>query len=497
MGPINLSSWLAGVDSKKYVTDIGIVLSHDAMAYKGYSSGAQGTYLTQAGSNLADQFAGGVRRFDLRTSREKVDKTWFNFEHGTYRIGDDSNLAFGQLIKSLAYNPSEFIAFNINPYEPSVFASNNPGVTFWDTLAGKRVHSIFFTDGSALSGTPRIWSDEVFNLWAPGLPEEKRELLRGKPMFYTPRFGANNTTIPTIDELRGKFLVGTDSWTQGRSYTYQELYELDPSYAKDFPKGISWNPGDNENEDPTKARMDLYSYYYLYQQRDKTKQFVQNLISKNDHSASFLGLYNANGANVVGGWFGQGLWGSHSDLWFNDYNGDDGTPNFLDLLKSGKGLSPKATVGSIRGTFMTDFAVRKNRGTTPAEIITSLQPRVDVITGVSTNYLKEGNVLRLNIQSNTSDLDLQDFIVAVDGLSDSFDSSDFIVKGGLVKTDQFISTSSDDALSDRVVFVDPGSDDVAKLKFIRNDKAPEYFTVQLINKETGNLFGAPQIFDLL
>ena len=486
------SNWLSEIDSGKYITDIGIVLSHDSMSYKGYSPVSMLWALTQDGANLASQFAGGVRRFDMRTSTEKVDKTWFNFEHGGLQVGDDSNIAFGQLIKALAYNPSEFIAFNINPYNGDDFKKNNPGVEFWDTPAGQRVHSFFFTDGSGLSGTPRLWSDEVFNTWAPELPEEKRALLRGQPMFYTPRFGTDYPTIPTVGELRGKFVEGTDTWidaSKPEKYTHDALAKLDPTYAKDFPDGIVWNPGPSDNQtDPTRDRMDPYDTYWIYDQRALTRDFIENLMRKNNHNPSFLGMYNSNGGNIY-----KSIWPSHSDLWFDNYWGDRGTPNFTDLLLNGAGLTKKPPVGSIRGVFMTDFSVRENRGTTPAKVITSLQPKIDIVTGLQANSLKEGDTLKLKFQSNIPGLSVGNYGLVVSGLTDTFDKSDFRHKGARA----IDGSSFAGSLSDGAILLNPGLDASLSLKLLRNDPSTEYFTLQLLDLNSGDLYGSPQIFDLI
>jgi hypothetical protein len=151
-----MNDWLASVNSELYYTEIGLTHSHNAAAYKfpGVSIISQ-TYLNQAGYNLYDQFIGGARIFDLLTSPESVaDRSTFRFEHGGHEVGDTSDEVFRQLFTALANNPSEFVGFNLKPYngEESKFNSNNSGIRFWDTVPGRTIHSYFFIGGHALQG---------------------------------------------------------------------------------------------------------------------------------------------------------------------------------------------------------------------------------------------------------------------------------------------------------------------------------------------------------
>ena len=243
-----MNDWLASVDSNRYMFDIGIVQTHNSMAYKpglSFQRTKPGAYqawlngepgweytaygfvglLNQKGYNLEEQFKGGVRSFSLLTSSDSVvNDTQFTFTHNGFDIGDRSDEAFRQLFTSLANNPSEFVSFSIKPYgggDGAVeFNKNNEKIAtdsthsskFWNSTPGKRIHSFFFMDGYALQGNPRVWDDDIFAQWGIEIPEEKKALLRGREIFYRPSMDIKIPVIPKLKDLRGKFAIQDESW---------------------------------------------------------------------------------------------------------------------------------------------------------------------------------------------------------------------------------------------------------------------------------------------
>ena len=483
---VPLSSWLASVDSSLYVTQVGLVATHNSMAYKDrwVKKIERGTYLNQEGTDLLAQFNGGVRVFGLKTNAAKSRNGQFVFAHGIYDVGDDSDQAFKQLFRALAFNPSEFISFSFDPYKQSDWQASNPGVDFWDTDAAKRVHSFFFKDGRALKGTPRIWDDSVFNQWVPDLPEAGRVLLRGKPLFYVPRFGYDSPTIPKISELRGKFVLTDESWTKDKSYSTQDLAKLDPSYAADFPKGISY--------DKANYRMDNWEVSNIAVLRNKNRDFIERLMKKPAKMPSFVGFYSSAIQNILS------LWDSHKRQWFTaGYLFDKGSPSIKSLFLDGNQLSRKPPVGSMTGQFFTDFAVSAVDGTTPAAIVTSLQPSLDIVTGLPNRTVREGTSLSLAVWTNRPEVKIADYLIVLSPLSATFNSQDLTLSGGTVKTDAVLSQATRSVLSNRVRIFDPGTDSKMNLNFLDNDVHKEYFSLQLLNRATGELFGAPRAYEVV
>jgi len=508
------SNWLSRIDSNFYVTDIGIVATHNSMAYKTSDGGLTYTYLNQEGANLEQQFAGGVRIFSLKTGNDSVaGRSDFWFAHSGYRVGDGSDEAFRQLFNSLANNPSEFVIFNLEPYEWDVWRNNNPNIDFWDTEPAKRIHSFFFQDGRALQGKPRVWDESVFKQWSINLPEEKKQLLRGKSLFYVPEFGYDNPTIPKIKDLRGKFIMADESWTNNKVYSYQELQSLSKDYAKDFPNGIKY---DRDN-----YRLDNYGRYYFFDNRAANRDFVDRLQSKPQHMPSFLGLYNSNGANIL-----TGIFSGHARIiWDESYVGDRYTPSFKDVLLYGKetksplnGMVPPN--GTITGQFFTDFGVRRRydgsniNDASVAELIISKQKQLGLYTsilGSSTSEalnssllagdaggtLSEGQKIQLNIKGSSGQINSSDYYIVVDGLSTTFDQSDVYVEGGSLVSGLLVPESTRNLLSARAFIIDPKSDLEITLHLLDNDTKTEYFTTQLLNKISGELYGAPETYELL
>ena len=422
-----MNDWLASVNSELYYTEIGLTHSHNAAAYKfpGVSIISQ-TYLNQAGYNLYDQFIGGARIFDLLTSPESVaDRSTFRFDHGGHEVGDTSDEVFRQLFTALANNPSEFIGFNLKPYngEENKFNSNNSGIRFWDTFPGRTIHSYFFIGGHALQGgTPRVWGDDVFSQWGldQTLPEEKKALLRGKPLFYIPRFGQQNPTIPKLKDLRGKFMFADESGfgkifinsdgVLGNDFTHpskarlQEIVDANPNtaskaddqayldaYINDMPVwpeyrlvnydastgqwttrsafGFTYRTNDAEirEDNPWVYRFDWSWKFYLYwKQRYSNRNFIDIIttqLKKPPKWPSFIALNNSYWANVV-----TGLYEGHDRIWHQGgYSGDNGSPCFQDVILDGRMLEGNTTlpfrvappaVGTISGIYFTDFAAQ-------------------------------------------------------------------------------------------------------------------------------------------
>ena len=422
-----MNDWLASVNSELYYTEIGLTHSHNAAAYKfpGVSIISQ-TYLNQPGYNLYDQFVGGARIFDLLTSPESVaDRTTFRFAHGIMEVGDTSDEVFRQLFTALANNPSEFIGFNLKPYNglETAFNSNNSGIRFWDTVPGRTIHSYFFIGGHALQGgTPRVWGDDVFIQWGldQTLPEEKKALLRGKPLFYIPRFGQQNPTIPKLKDLRGKFMFADESGfgrifinsdgVLGNDYTHlakarlQEIVDANPNpaakaddqayldaYIADMPVwpeyrlvnydkstgqwttgsafGFTYQTKDAEirEDNPWVYRFDWSSeYYYYYKQRFSNRNFIDIITTQMKKPAkwpSFIALNNSQRENIA-----SGLYEGHDRVWHQGgYSGDDGSPCFQDVILDGRMLVGNTTppfrvappvVGTISGIYFTDFAAQ-------------------------------------------------------------------------------------------------------------------------------------------
>jgi len=406
-----MNDWLASVNSELYYTEIGLTHSHDAAAYKfpGVSMISQ-TYLNQAGYNLYDQFIGGARIFDLLTSDESVaDRSTFRFAHGSHEVGDTSDEVFRQLFTALANNPSEFIGFNLKPYNglENDFNSNNPGKHFWDTVPGRTIHSYFFIGGSALQGgTPRVWGDDVFSQWGldQTLPEEKKALLRGKPLFYIPRFGQQNPTIPKLKDLRGKFMfadesgfgrmfMNTDNWCLSLDHAHRSKEQLQAivdantnpaakaedqayldAYIADMPVwpeyrlvnydkstgqwttgsafGFTYQTKDAEisEDNPWVYRFDSSTdYYYYYKQRYSNRNFIDIIttqLKKPPKWPSFIALNNSNWANVATGFFdATGLYAGHDRIWHQGgYSGDNGSPCFQDVILDGRMLEGNTTL---------------------------------------------------------------------------------------------------------------------------------------------------------
>ena len=483
---VPLSSWLASVDSNLYVTQVGLVSTHNSMAYKDrwVKKIERGIYLNQEGTDLLAQFNGGVRVFGLKTNAAQSRNGQFVFAHGMYDVGDDSDQAFKQLFRALAFNPSEFISFSFDPYKQSDWQASNPGVDFWDTDAAKRVHSFFFKDGRALKGTPRTWDDSVFNQWVPDLPEAGRALLRGKPLFYVPRFGYDNPTIPKISELRGKFVLTDESWTKDKSYSTQDLAKLDPGYAADFPQGISY--------DKANYRMDNWETSDIAALRSKNRDFIERLMNKPAKMPSFAGFYSSAGTNILN------LWASHKTQWFTaGYRGDNGSPSIKSLFVDGNQLSRKPPVGSMTGQFFTDFAASAVDGTTPAAIVTSLQPSLDIVTGLPNRTVREGTTLLLQVWTNRPEIKTTDYLIVLDPLSATLNSKDYTLSGGTVKTDAVLSDATRSMLSSRAKIFDPGSNSNMRLNVLDNDVNKEYFSLQLLNRSTGDLFGAPRTYEVV
>jgi hypothetical protein len=403
-----MNDWLASVNSELYYTELGLTHSHDAAAYKfpGVSMISQ-TYLTQAGYNLYHQFVGGVRLFDLLTSPESVaDRSTFRFAHGKYEVGDTSDEAFRQLFTALANNPSEFIGFNLKPYNglEDDFKSNNAGKHFWDTGPGKLIHSYFFIGGSALQGgTPRVWGNDVFSQWGldQTLPEEKKALLRGKPLFYIPRFGQQNPTIPKLKDLRGKFMFADESgfgrmFIDPKGYLsldhahrskeqLQAIVDANPNpvakaddqayldaYIADMPAwpeyrlvdynkdtsqwttrsafGFTYQTKDADisESNPWVYRFDGSDFYYYYKQRYKNRNFIDIITTQLKKPAkwpSFIALNNSLWANVATEFFSQeGLYLGHDLIWHEGgYSGDNGSPCFQDVILDGRMLAGNTT----------------------------------------------------------------------------------------------------------------------------------------------------------
>lgn len=425
-----MNDWLASVNSELYYTEIGLVQTHNSAAYKvpdGYlPTDFEAIYHNQAGYNLYDQFVGGVRIFDLLTSPESVaNRSTFRFVHGMFSVGDTSDEVFRQLFTALANNPSEFIGFNLKPYNglENDFNLNNPGKHFWDTEAGKTIHSYFFIGGSALQGgIPRVWGDDVFSQWGldQTLPEEKKAFLRGKPLFYIPRFGQQNPTIPKLKDLRGKFMfadesgfgrvfMNTNNWCLGLDHAHRSKEQLQAivdantnpvakaddqayldAYIADMPvwpeyRLVDYNQetgqwtsrsafgftyqtkdADISESNPWVYRFDGVDFYYYYKQRYKNRNFIDIITTQLKKPAkwpSFIGLYNSEGRNVV-----SGLYEGHDRLWHQGgYSGDNGSPCFQDVLLDGKMLVGNTTspfrvappkVGTISGIYFTDFAAQ-------------------------------------------------------------------------------------------------------------------------------------------
>ena len=517
------SNWLSRIDSNFYVTDIGITTTHNSMAYTAHydfdfkrkeNYEPEFTFLNQEGANLEQQFAGGIRKFSLKTGMDSVaGRTDFWFAHAGNRVGDGSDEAFRQLFNSLANNPSEFVIFNIDPYENAVWEKNNPNIDFWDTEPAKRIHSFFFQDGRKLQGTPRVWDESVFKQWGINLPEEKKQLLRGKSLFYVPEFGYDNPTIPKIKDLRGKFILGDESWTNGNVYTNQQLQNLSKDYAKDFPDGIYYNRD--------KYRLDNYGRYYFYDNRAANRDFVDGLQSKPKHMPSFLGLYNSNGANIL-----TGIFSGHANIiWNESYWGDGYTPSFKDVLLYGKEtkspLNGKVPPnGTITGEFFTDFGVRRRydgsniNDASVAELIISKQKQVGLFTsilGSSTSEalnssllagdagssLSEGQKIQLKIKDSSDQINSDDYYIVVDGLSATFDQSDVHVEGGSLLSGPLLPESTRNLLSARAFIIDPKSDLEITLHLLDNDTKTEHFTTQLLHKISGELYGAPETYELL
>jgi len=428
-----MNDWLASVNSELYYTEIGLTHSHNAAAYKapgvviiGIRLNLWHTYLNQAGYNLYDQFVGGVRIFDLLTSPESVaDRSTFRFAHGSWEVGDTSDEVFRQLFTALANNPSEFIGFNLKPYNglENDFNSNNPGNHFWDTVPGRTIHSYFFIGGSALQGgTPRVWGDDVFSQWGldQTLPEEKKALLRGKPLFYIPRFGQQYPTIPKLKDLRGKFMLADESGfgrmfikdngclaldhahrskeqlqaivdantnpaAKAEDQAYLDTYIADmpvwPEYRLvDYDKktgqwttrsafGFTYQTKDAEisEDNPWVYRFDSSTdYYYYYKQRYKNRNFIDIITTQLKKPAkwpSFIALNNSEWRNIT-----SGLYEGHDRLWHQGgYSGDNGSPCFQDVILDGRMLVGNTTppfrvappkVGTISGIYFTDFAAQ-------------------------------------------------------------------------------------------------------------------------------------------
>ena len=422
-----MNDWLASVNSELYYTEIGLTHSHDAAAYKAPGLGILApTYLNQAGYNLYDQFVGGARIFDLLTSPESVaDRSTFRFEHGGYEVGDTSDEVFRQLFTALANNPSEFIGFNLKPYngEENKFNSNNSGIRFWDTVPGRTIHSYFFIGGHALQGgTPRVWGDDVFSQWGldQTLPEEKKALLRGKPLFYIPRFGQQNPTIPKLKDLRGKFMFADESGfgkifinsdgVLGNDFTHpskarlQEIVDANPNtaskaddqayldaYITDMPVwpeyrlvnydastgqwttrsafGFTYrtNDADIREDNPWVYRFDWsWEYYRYWKQRYSNRNFIDIIttqLKKPPKWPSFIALNNSEWRNIS-----TGLYEGHDRIWHQGgYYGDNGSPCFQDVILDGRMLEGNTTppfrvappaVGTISGIYFTDFAAQ-------------------------------------------------------------------------------------------------------------------------------------------
>ena len=424
-----MNDWLASVSSDLYYTEIGLTHCHNAAAYKqskdSWSPLPEACFLNQAGYNLYDQFIGGARIFDLLTSDESVaNRTTFRFQHRAL-VGDESNEVFRQLFTALANNPSEFIGFNLKPYNglETDFNSNNSGTHFWDTVPGRTIHSYFFIGGHALQGgTPRVWGDDVFIQWGldQTLPEEKKALLRGKPLFYIPRFGQQNPTIPKLKDLRGKFMFADESGfgrifinsdgVLGNDYTHlakarlQEIVDANPNpaakaddqaylaaYIADMPVwpeyrlvnydkstgqwttgsafGFTYQTKDAEfsEDNPWVYRFDWSSeYYYYYKQRFSNRNFIDIITTQMKKPAkwpSFIALNNSLFPNIA-----SGLYEGHDRIWHQGgYSGDNGSPCFQDVILDGRMLEGNTTppfrvappvVGTISGIYFTDFAAQ-------------------------------------------------------------------------------------------------------------------------------------------
>ena len=428
-----MNDWLASVNSELYYTEIGLTHSHDAAAYKtadfvkGITS-PESTYLTQAGYNLYDQFIGGARIFDLLTTdRSTGNSTFFVFTHGTPPlgtwVGDRSDEVFRQLFTALANNPSEFIGFNLKPYNglEASFKSMNMGQDFWDTPPGRVIHSYFFIGGSALQGgTPRVWGDDVFSQWGldQTLPEEKKAMLRGKLLFYIPRFGQQNPTIPKLKDLRGKFMFADESGfgrmfindngclaldhahrskeqlqaivdantnpvAKAEDQAYLDAYIADmpvwPEYrlvnysqekgwTTTSAFGFTYQTKDAEisEDNPWVYRFDGSGYYYYDKQRYKNRNFIDimtTLLKKPAKWPSFIALNNSEGRNVI-----SGLYEGHDRIWHQGgYFGDNGSPCFQDVILDGRMLAGNTTppfrvappkVGTISGIYFADFVAQ-------------------------------------------------------------------------------------------------------------------------------------------
>ena len=426
-----MNDWLASVNSELYYTEIGLTHSHNAAAYKapgvviiGIRLNLWHTYLNQAGYNLYDQFVGGVRIFDLLTSPESVaDRSTFRFAHGSWEVGDTSDEVFRQLFTALANNPSEFIGFNLKPYNglENDFNSNNPGNHFWDTVPGRTIHSYFFIGGSALQGgTPRVWGDDVFSQWGldQTLPEEKKAMLRGKLLFYIPRFGQQYPTIPKLKDLRGKFMLADESGfgrmfikdngclaldhahrskeqlqaivdantnpvAKAEDQAYLDAYIADmpvwPEYrlvnysqekgwTTTSAFGFTYQTKDAEisEDNPWVYRFDGSGYYYYDKQRYKNRNFIDimtTLLKKPAKWPSFIALNNSEGRNVI-----SGLYEGHDRIWHQGgYFGDNGSPCFQDVILDGRMLAGNTTppfrvappkVGTISGIYFADFVAQ-------------------------------------------------------------------------------------------------------------------------------------------
>lgn len=540
--PPGMRDWLASVDSNLYMTDIGITQTHNSMAYKGPSQDnlfTRGSYLNQEGYNLLDQFNGGVRSFSLLTSTESVtDRTTFRFEHNGYEVGDDSDVAFRQLFTALAYNPSEFIAFNIEPYgggdgakkfNSKNILENKVPIGFWNTTPGKRIHSFFFQDGTALQGTPKVWDDAVFQQWVPDLPEEKRALLRGNPLFYVPSAGKDRPTIPKLKDLRGKFVLSSETWSgrpfvssdtgiiqmddkvmgQDGKYDYISQFYLSryyPDYAKDFPNGIYYDRNQFRRDEAFDAK---HGHANPATTRSDIAIFIDNLVkNKPQHMPSWLGAYEGNAANLVPilstlGAIGSGVYNAHNNIW---NRGDNKSPSVADIILKGGadgGRIEKPKVGTLDGIFFTDFGGMPSQisgtslGKSPASIIAEVQPRVEAIVtgdnvadrsiGSANGYFEvEVRDNRPGAEYNNIDNGQNRYVVLVTNLSKTLNQAPIQYQYGKVLG----STGSS------LLIADSGAGKVG-IRVVKGDKATtEYISIQVKDLRTGILFGAPRIYSL-
>lgn len=550
----NMNNWLASVDSNLYYTEIGLTYSHDAAAFFTDSFLIAKTKWAnnQGPLTLYDQFVGGTRLFDIRTSPESVaDRDTFRLDHNGYQVGEindeyvDSKELFRELFQALAENPSEFIGFQIGVYgeKYDIFNANNKGTHFWDTTAGKNIHSYFFKDGShMMSNNPREWGDDVFAEWGldKELSEEQKQQLRGKPLFYVPHFGIEYPTIPKLDELRGKFMwadeagfsrlyledngkVSLDDQTvPDVSFDKVDMKSLrtlanegsdeDKKYVdgylndmKEFidkygpnkvngPKGFQYYDRLNHRYDPAGSH-DQYGVmrWNLRNTMDKLVNYDPS-VRKVSKEPSFVGAYTTSDTDIIL----DGPLEAANHIWhYGGFPYDDGSPSFKDVILNGKNLIKPLKVGDVSGLYFTDASAIAYEGKSPASIIAEMQPRVVALVS-SENFgdMTIGNpngLMKIDLRTNIPDDSEEDsngrenYGVEVRLLSESLRQKPTVVAGyglSLQASDRML-LATENTQGNLHVIVPKG-----------DETATEYISVQVKNLRTGELRGAPVVYSL-